>query len=225
MNAVLECECLSKTFGRETLAEKVLEDVSLSLHRGEACVLLGPSGSGKTTLLSILGCLLTPSGGELRIQNQRVDFQSLSQLTALRRHHLGFVFQRPQLLPFLSLEENLRIVGKNAGLPEVDLTDRLDQILDTLGVSHLRHRMPTEASGGQCERVGVARALLHRPSVVLADEPTAALDWPCGEAVMRLLTQQARRENALLFVVTHDQRLVPMFDRVFSMVVGRIEEQ
>jgi putative ABC transport system ATP-binding protein len=225
MPAVLECEGVAKTYGKGPLAEEVLKDVSVSLNRGEACVLLGPSGSGKTTLLSILGCMLSPSRGELRIEGQSVRHSSLSQLTALRRHHIGFVFQHAQLLPFLTVEENLRIVGRNAGLARPRLESRMEQILEDLEIAPLRNKRPGEASGGQRQRVAIARAALHNPSIILADEPTAALDWQHGEAVVRLLTRQARRENALLVTVTHDTRLVAMFDRVLFMDSGRVREQ
>jgi putative ABC transport system ATP-binding protein len=225
MPAVLECEGVAKTYGKGPLAEEVLKDVSLSLNRGEACVLLGPSGSGKTTLLSILGCMLSPSRGELRIEGRSVKHGSLGQLTALRRHHIGFVFQHAQLLPFLTVEENLRLVGRNAGLARSRLESRMGQILEDLDIVPLRHKRPGEVSGGQRQRVAIARAALHSPSIILADEPTAALDWQHGEAVVRLLTRQARRENALLVTVTHDTRLVGMFDRVLSMDSGKVREQ
>jgi putative ABC transport system ATP-binding protein len=225
MPAVLECEGVAKTYGEGPLAEEVLKDVSLSLQRGEACALLGPSGSGKTTLLSILGCMLSPSRGELRIEGRPVEHSSLGQLTALRRHHIGFVFQHAQLLPFLTVEENLRIVGRNAGVTRSRLESRMGQILEDLDIVPLRNKRPSDVSGGQRQRVAIARAVLHSPSVILADEPTAALDWQHGEAVVRLLTREARKENALLVTVTHDTRLVGMFDRVLSMDSGRVREQ
>jgi ABC-type lipoprotein export system ATPase subunit len=225
MVPVLECNGVTKTYGAGPLAEEVLKDVCLSLSRGEACALLGPSGSGKTTLLSILGCMLSPTAGELRILGQLVRHDSLGHLTALRRHHIGFVFQHARLLPFLSVEENLRIIGSNAGLDGVTLEHRMGQLLEGLGIAPLRGRRPSEASGGQCQRVAIARALLHHPSIILADEPTAALDWQYGEAVMRLLIQHAKQENALLVTVTHDVRLVNLFDRVISMDSGRVCER
>jgi putative ABC transport system ATP-binding protein len=224
MPAVLECEGVAKTYGKGPLAEEVLKDVSLSLNRGEACALVGPSGSGKTTLLSILGCMLSPSRGELRVEGQSVKHSSLDQLTTLRRHHIGFVFQHAQLLPFLTVEENLRIVGRNAGLARSRLESRMGQILEDLDIVPLRNKRPSDVSGGQRQRVAIARAALHCPSIILADEPTAALDWQHGEAVVRLLTRQARRENALLVTVTHDTRLVGMFDRLLSMDSGRVRE-
>ena len=224
MTAVLQCDGLSKAYGEGALKLQVLKEISLSLHRGDAVVVLGPSGSGKTTLLSILGCLLTPTTGELRIHNQVVRHQSPGQLSVLRRTYLGFVFQHAQLLPFLNMEENLLVVARNAGLGRKEALRRLEELLDELDVGALRKRMPDQVSGGQRQRVALARALMNRPSIILADEPTASLDWHHGQAVMQLLVQQAKVEGALLLTVTHDTRLVEMFDRILTIDSGSIRE-
>jgi putative ABC transport system ATP-binding protein len=224
MAALIQCHRLSKVYGQGPLAEKALQETSLALHRGETCVLLGPSGSGKTTLLSILGCLLAPSSGTLRIEDQQVDHGRPGALSTLRRGRIGFVFQQSQLLSFLTLEENIQIVGENAGLRTADLACRLDDLLERLEIAGLRKRKPDQVSGGQRQRAAIARALIHRPAVILADEPTAALDGRNGEAVIALLTEQAKRENALLVTVTHDVRLVKRFDRVFQMDSGSVCE-
>jgi putative ABC transport system ATP-binding protein len=224
MTAVLECQELSKVYGTGQLTESVLQNVSFALEAGEACALIGPSGSGKTTLLSILGCLLTPTSGLLMIRGRLVDHCSARTLGALRRTHLGFVFQHAQLLPFLSMEENLRVVGKNAGLVRGDLDLRVAELAGRLDIDRLLDKRPDAASGGQRQRVAIARALIHRPSIILADEPTAALDWQSGETVVRLLTQQARTDNAVLLTVTHDRRLLSFFDRVFGIEDGKVVE-
>jgi putative ABC transport system ATP-binding protein len=187
-------------------------------------VLLGPSGSGKTTLLSILGCLLPPSAGELWLRGQRVRHEA-GVLAELRRRHLGFVFQHAQLLPFLTLEENVRLPGRNAGLREAEVSGRVKELVRRLDVAGLGQKLPAQASGGQRQRIAIARALVHRPAVILADEPTAALDWQHGEQVVRLLTEQARRDGAALLTVTHDTRLVPLFERVFVLDAGRLSER
>jgi ABC-type lipoprotein export system ATPase subunit len=225
MEVVLECHEVSKEYGSDTLAERVLADVSLSLNRGQACVLLGPSGSGKTTLLSILGCLLTPTSGELRIDNLTVNLRSGKMLGELRRTRLGFVFQHAQLLPFLSMEDNLRVVGRNSGVGEADLKSRITDLAGRLGISGLLGKKPEHASGGERQRVAIARAMIHRPPILLADEPTAALDWANGEVVIRMLTEQAKFEKALLLTVTHDTRLLKFFDRVFQLEHGRLVER
>ncbi len=224
MSTVLECRKLAKHYGEGDLAEPVLREVTLHVQRGEACVLIGPSGSGKTTLLSILGCLLTPSGGELHIAGERVNFGSLRALGELRRTRLGFVFQHAQLLPFLSVEENLRVVGRNAGLERVALNGRINMLMQRLGLEAMRGKKPDKLSGGQRQRVAIARAMLHEPSILLADEPTAALDWHNGENVVDMLIAQAREARAALIVVTHDTRLLPKFDRVLSIADGCVKE-
>jgi putative ABC transport system ATP-binding protein len=225
MAAILDCNDVRKTYGRGPLAQAVLHGVSLRLGPGEACVLLGPSGSGKTTLLSILGCLLSPSAGELRIHGQAVDHACAGRQSWIRRRQIGFVFQQAQLLPFLTVAQNVAVVGRNSGLGRAETASRVEELLARLDIEHLRARRPDQVSGGQRQRAAIARALVHRPSIVLADEPTAALDGPTGEAVVRLLIEQARAEGALLIAVTHDTRLVKRFDRVFHMDSGRVLEQ
>jgi putative ABC transport system ATP-binding protein len=212
-------------YGTGAFAEPVLKDVTLSLDRGQACALLGPSGSGKTTLLSILGCLLTPTAGELRVAGVVVDHRSGRMLAQIRRTRIGFVFQQAQLLPFLSMAGNLRVAGRNAGVREADLLARIGDLAGRLGIAPLLEKKPDRASGGQRQRVAVARALIHRPPIVLADEPTAALDWANGESVVRLLTEQAKLEGSLLLAVTHDTRLLGFFDRVFQIEDGRVVER
>jgi putative ABC transport system ATP-binding protein len=225
MDARVQCDGITMTYGRGALAETVLRDVTLRLHAGEACVVLGPSGSGKTSLLSILGCLLSPTSGELWIEGRPVGSRAGVPLAELRRREIGFIFQHAQLLPFLTMEENLRVVGRNAGLGGPALRDRIEALMHNLGIQDLRDKKPAQASGGQRQRVAIARALLHRPPILLADEPTAALDWHNGEHAIRLLVEQAKRENALLVAVTHDTRLVPWFDRVFMIDSGSVVEQ
>jgi putative ABC transport system ATP-binding protein len=207
------------------MLEPVLKPVDLEFFQGQASVLIGPSGSGKTTLLSILGCLLAPSEGQLLIENGSVNFSDKSSLTEVRRQKLGFIFQHAQLLPFLTIEENLALIGLNAGMHKDDVKQRLENLLGRLELLPMRLKYPSQLSGGQRQRVAIARALLHRPSIVLADEPTAALDWNTGKTVVELLLEQARREQAVLVVVTHDTRMLPLFDRILSIADGILTEQ
>lgn len=222
MTTALECRKIRKVYGEGELAQQVLTGVSMRLQRGECAALIGPSGSGKTTLLSILGCLLSPSEGAVSINDREVYPESELPLTEMRRQHLGFVFQHAQLLPFLSAEENLAIVGQNAGLDRTMATERIDRLFQRLGIASHGQKKPGALSGGQRQRVAIARALLHRPAVVLADEPTAALDWENGEAAVDLLIEEAKNEEAALLVVTHDTRLTQKFDRVFSIENGKL---
>lgn len=225
MRDVLQCERLTKSYGDGEIAERVLEEVSLSFHAGEACLLLGPSGSGKTTLLSIFGCLLTPSSGTVRMSGQPVDFSSPRALEELRRKQIGFVFQHAQMLPFLTVEENLAVVGRNAGMEQEEVGARITTLFDRLGLNAVRRKEPGQVSGGQRQRVAIARALLHQPPIVLADEPTAALDWHNGQTVVELLVEQSRKAGAMLIVVTHDIRLLPHFDRVMGIESGQVLEK
>lgn len=225
LKRIMTCRGICKSYGSGEIIEQVLKRVDLEFLQGQASVLIGPSGSGKTTLLSILGCLLAPSEGELSIAGQRVNFFDKSSLTEVRRQKLGFIFQHAQLLPFLTIEENLTIVGRNAGMEDSDIKQRLDNLLGRLELIAMRYKYPPQLSGGQRQRVAIARALLHRPSIVLADEPTAALDWNTGKTVVELLLEQARLEQAVLVVVTHDTRMLPLFDRILSIADGILSEQ
>jgi ABC-type lipoprotein export system ATPase subunit len=224
MIPVLTCDNVSHTFGFREAAEAVLRDVSLSFFPRETCVLMGPSGSGKTTLLSILGCLLAPSAGRLWLAGEPVAFDAPARLARLRRERLGFVFQQAQLLPFLTVAENLETAGRNAGLSSKVLIRRVDELLQRLDISRTRHKRPDQMSGGQRQRAAIARALLHCPPIILADEPTAALDWHHGEAAVRLLVEQAQAECSFLLVVTHDARLLPLFGRHLSIADGFVRE-
>jgi putative ABC transport system ATP-binding protein len=154
-----------------------------------------------------------------------VDHRSADRLGKLRREKIGFVFQQGKLLPFLSVAENLGIVGCNAGLTSRQVAQRSAELLLRLGLAALRSRLPHELSGGQRQRVAIARALLHRPAILLADEPTAALDWQQGEAAVRLLVEQARSEGTLLLTVTHDPRLLPFFGRRLTLCEGQLQEE
>ncbi|HEY7422855.1 MAG TPA: ABC transporter ATP-binding protein, partial [Gemmataceae bacterium] len=180
---------------------------------------------GKTTLLSILGCMLKPSAGALKVCGESVDWRSPRRLTHFRRVRLGFVFQQARLLPFLTVAENLEVVGRNAGLSAQRLADRIDELLERLGIASMRHKKPGHLSGGQRQRVAIARAVLHRPAILLADEPTAALDWQHGEEAVRLLVEQAQTEGAMLLTVTHDSRLLPLFRRILRIEDGQLFEE
>jgi putative ABC transport system ATP-binding protein len=211
-------------FGQGKLAEEVLRSMSVAFQRGETCVLMGPSGSGKTALLSILGCLLSPTSGQVRLEGQVVNHGSPTALARLRRDKIGFVFQHAQRLPFLTVAENLEIVGRNAGLSVREVGWRTDDLLARLGIEALRARQPHELSGGQRRRVAFACALLNRPPIVLADEPTATLDWQQGETAVRLLVEQAEAAGAMVLAVTHYARLLPFFQRHLRLTEGRLEE-
>jgi len=223
--SVLKCNKLSKSFGSGRTQQVVLQDVTLSFDRGERCVLLGPSGSGKTTLLSILGCLLAPSTGSVEILDRQVDFARPGDLVEIRRTRIGFIFQHAQLLPFATIEENLSIVADNLGLGRQEQRRRVSRLLEEVGLTSIRRRKPAETSGGERQRIAVARALLNSPPILLADEPTASLDWSNGERIMELLVEMSTRHQALLLIVTHEPRIMPFVDRCLHVDLGKVFEQ
>lgn len=221
---VLECHGLSRLFGGGRAAYVALQDVTLSFSRGECCALVGPSGSGKTTLLAILGCLLAPTHGKVLLDRRAIDYSRQAHLCRIRRHRIGYVFQHARLLPFLTARENLNVFGRNAGIAPRSLRDRIETLLADLGLAQHRDRWPEELSGGERQRLAVARALLHDPEILLADEPTGALDAQNGQNTMRLLIDQARRRNMAFITVTHDTRVISLFDRIIRIDSGRISE-
>jgi putative ABC transport system ATP-binding protein len=225
MATILECISIRHRFGHPNCTEEVLSDINLSFRAGETCVLMGPSGSGKTTLLSILGCMLTPTSGRLLLGGREVDYRFPRLFPGIRRQQISFVFQHSQLLPFLTVQENLEIVGRNAGMRGFTIRGRIDYLLHRLGISPFRHKKPHALSGGQRQRAAIARAALHRPPILLADEPTAALDWHYGQEAVRLLIEQAQLDDSFLLMVTHDTRLVPYFQQELMISEGRIEHK
>jgi putative ABC transport system ATP-binding protein len=208
--------------GGETL--HVLQGAALNVAAGESVVLMGPSGSGKTTLLSILGCMLRPDRGQVCIQGAAIDFRSGRKLASARRRSIGFIFQQHRLLPFLTLEKNLHLAGLNAGFSSKEVRERTLKLAETLGIGRQLRSRPATASGGECQRAAIARALITHPPVLLADEPTAALDWENGRVAAELLIQQSKEHGAALIAVTHDPRLLPYFDRALRIEKGRVIE-
>jgi putative ABC transport system ATP-binding protein len=221
----IEAENVCKSFGNGQRQSVILRGVSLTADRGETLFLVGPSGSGKTTLLSILGCILTPDDGRVRVMGEDVGRMRPSQLTAFRRKHLGFIFQSFNLFPTLSALDNIRLTLCMRGLPLKAATDQAADLLNRLGIYHRSHLRPGKLSTGECQRVAVARALADDPTVLFADEPTASLDAENGQAVMALLRNLARERGVTLVVVTHDSRIYPFADRILTLEDGRLTDE
>jgi putative ABC transport system ATP-binding protein len=196
--------------------------VSLTLNPGELTLLMGPSGSGKTTLLSILGCILTPSEGSLKIAGHATQGLSPEQLAEIRRRNVGFIFQSYNLFPTLTAEENVRLALDVRGLRGSDAVVAAQRALQQVGLAHKLRSYPANLSGGEQQRVAVARALAGAPSVILADEPTAALDSENGQAVMELLSEIAHDKSRAVLAVTHDPRTMPYADRILRIEDGLI---
>jgi putative ABC transport system ATP-binding protein len=216
---------VSKHFGEGETRVDALRDVSLAVHPGQVVALLGPSGSGKTTLLNVIGCILEPSSGWASLDGEVVyDRRWLrSDLRRLRLEKVGFIFQFHNLLPFLNSTDNVALVLNLAGFDTAEAKRRAIKLLDYLEVGHRKDAMPANLSGGEAQRVAIARALANRPRIILADEPTAALDSQRAGIVMDLLRKVAVEQQAAILAVTHDEKIFDRFDRIFHLRDGRVE--
>jgi putative ABC transport system ATP-binding protein len=217
---ILEALEVSKSYERSA----VLDRVSIALAAGEVVVLEGPSGSGKTTLLSILGCMLSPTSGRVAIAGSPVDYRDARRLPELRRRRIGFVFQQFNLFPALTALENVLYALELKGARGAAARLEAERLVDAVGLHERAHFLPRDLSGGQKQRVAIARALAGRPDVILADEPTASLDVGSGAPVLDLLRGAAREGGRSVLVVTHDQRVRRIADRVVLLRDGRVAE-
>jgi putative ABC transport system ATP-binding protein len=214
---------ISKTRGRGPHAVKVLHEVSLSIDVGEFVLLEGPSGSGKTTLLAVGGGILTPESGKVYLGGHQLHASSRALDRLRRAKAVGFVFQRSNLLPRLSVRENVLLMGQIAGQRSEDVVRETDDLLRRLALWPLRDRYPHELSCGEEQRVAVARALVHRPAIVLADEPTGNLDSRAGLAVAECLAEAAKLRNSAVVVATHDVRIASFASRRIKIDDGKIK--
>jgi putative ABC transport system ATP-binding protein len=219
---VLEAHDVVKELGHGAGKVMALRGVSLTLVPGELTLLMGPSGSGKTTLLSILGCILAPTAGSIRIDGLDTEGRTPEELADLRRRHIGFIFQSYNLFPTLTALENVRIALDVRGEKGYAAAARAEEVLRDVGLGHRLMNFPGHLSGGEQQRVAVARAIAGAPSIVLADEPTAALDGENGHAVMALLARIAKEQQRSVLAVTHDPRTLGYADRVVRIEDGRI---
>ncbi|MBY0562120.1 ABC transporter ATP-binding protein [Hyphomicrobium sp.] len=219
---IVEAEGIVKVLGTAPNEIKVLKGIDLELQTGELTLMMGPSGSGKTTLLSILGCILSPTQGQLTIAGLKTQNMSKEQLANLRRKHVGFVFQSYNLVPTLTAVENVMLALDLRDINGPGAYDQAAEALESVGLGHRINAMPSKMSGGEKQRVSIARALAGSPSVILADEPTAALDAKNGMAVMELLAQVAQDTRRAVLAVTHDHRTLQFADRIITIDDGRI---
>jgi putative ABC transport system ATP-binding protein len=219
---MIEATEIVKTLGEGAGRVEALKSVSLSLAGGELTLLMGPSGSGKTTLLSVLGCMLSPTSGTVQIRGRSTSGLDSEALAELRRDNVGFVFQSYHLFPTLTAAENVRLALDVRGERSPRARAKAEKALATVGLSHKAKAFPRELSGGEQQRVAIARAIVGDASVILADEPTAALDSENGHAVMTVLAEIAKDAARALFIVTHDPRIMPFADRILRIEDGRI---
>lgn len=223
MNVVLRGRGLRKVYEQGEAAMVALEHVDVDIRRGELTLLMGPSGSGKTTLVSILGAILRPTAGRVEIGGQAIDELGDTALSAFRLKHVGFVFQGFNLFPTLTAVQNVELAFDLRGVRRADARRQAIALLEDVGLGAKLHAHPAELSGGQKQRVAIARALAGDPTILLADEPTAALDSTSGHAVMQLMQRLASEHDRAVVIVTHDSRMEAYADRVIHMSDGRIE--
>jgi putative ABC transport system ATP-binding protein len=222
---ILEARNIVKELGEGEGKVLALKGVNLTLFPGEFTLLMGPSGSGKTTLLSILGCILAPTSGTIRVAGERATNCSAEELADLRRRHFGFIFQAFNLFPTLTALDNVEIALDVRGFPAAGRREKAEAALHEVGLSHRLTSYPGTLSGGEKQRVAIARAIASSPPVLLADEPTSALDTENGHAIMALLSRLAKDRNRSVLAVTHDPRTIPYADRVIEIEDGRIAGQ
>jgi len=219
---VIRAQGLSKVYGAGTTELRALSDVDLEIRSGQLTLLMGPSGSGKTTLLSILGCILRASSGNLELLGEDVTALPENALPRLRRELIGFVFQGFNLFPALTAAENVALALDLRGIRGKDASRRAGELLVEVGLKDRMHAFPADLSGGQKQRVAIARALAGDPPILLADEPTAALDSTSGRTVIELLLRLAHQHARAVVMVTHDPRVLSYGDRILHLEDGRL---
>jgi putative ABC transport system ATP-binding protein len=218
----VEAERVSKIYREGSTDVVAVREACFTAQRGEMVAIMGPSGSGKTTLLSMLGCILRPTSGSIAICGRRVDGLDERELPGIRRRFIGFIFQSFNLFAALTAAENVQILLELKGLDPTAGRQRALQLLDTVGLAERAHALPRDLSGGEKQRVSIARAVAGDPPLILADEPTANLDWKNGEQVIKLLRDIATSGGRTVIIVTHDHRVEPFIDRSVSLVDGEL---
>ncbi len=220
--SILEAEGLTKIYKEGRFEVPAVQDVTLDAQPGEVLAILGPSGSGKTTLLSMLGCMLRPTSGAVIIHGERVSDLDERRLPSVRRRYVGFIFQSFNLFSALTALENVEVVLQLKGHARRARRAEAQTLLEAVGLQDRASFLPRDLSGGQRQRVSIARALAGDPLLILADEPTANLDWKSGEAVIKLLHGITRSEGRTVIIVTHDHRIMPYIDRSVRIEDGRL---
>lgn len=213
----LEVKNLNKGFGDKINRIEVLKNLSLNVEKGEFCVLLGPSGSGKSTLLNILGGIDYPDGGEVKINGEKMNSLNSKKLTMFRRNHLGYVFQMYNLIPDLTVRENIEV---GAYLSKKPLN--LDELIETLGLKEHQDKLPSQLSGGQQQRTSIGRAIIKNPDILLCDEPTGALDYNTSKEILKLIEKVNQKYGSTVIMVTHNDAIKYMADRVVRLRDGQI---
>jgi putative ABC transport system ATP-binding protein len=223
----IEIKNLRKVYGHGDTAVVALKNVNMRVAPGEVVGLVGPSGSGKSTLLKCLGAIIEPTSGQMTLGTEVIydNGWKTPDLRALRRDRIGFVFQAPYLIPFLDVTDNVALLPMLAGMPNAQARQRARELLESLDVAHRAKAEPSQLSGGEQQRVSIARALANRPPVILADEPTAPLDSERAMSVVRILNTMAQQAQTAIIVVTHDEKIIPTFKRIYHIRDGQTVEE
>ena len=222
MTHALELHNVSKHYGEGDARVDALSEATFTVDRGELVALVGPSGSGKSTLLSIAGALLTPNQGRLLLEGEDITARPGPERVRLRLHKIGFIFQGSNLISYLTGREQLQFIANLLDLPAADAEERAARLLDDLDMTERADHYPEGLSGGQRQRIAIARALMNDPALILADEPTASLDSHRGRAVVELLAREVHERDKAAVLVTHDERLLDLVDRVVHIEDGRL---
>lgn len=220
----LQVKDIKKSFGKGSSETKVLKGINFEVNEGEFVILNGASGSGKTTLLTILGGLLSQSGGEILYNGEHL-YDSDKKASELRLNEIGFIFQSSHLVPYLKVKDQLTTIGKEAGMSKKEATDRAEKLLTQIGLAEQLNVFPHTLSGGQKQRVAIMRSLMNHPKIILADEPTASLDAERATEVIDMIKNQIQSKNMIGIMITHDKRLFDYADRVIELDDGVIVDQ
>ncbi|MBT2614231.1 MULTISPECIES: ABC transporter ATP-binding protein [unclassified Bacillus (in: firmicutes)] len=215
-------ENVSKIYGEGDNRVMALDDISLNVRAGEFVAIVGPSGSGKSTFLSIAGALLSPSKGRLLLNGEDITTLSPKELTRVRLEKIGFVFQSSNLVPYLSVRDQLLLLSELIGKRDKTTVKKADDLLSHLGLGHRADHLPEALSGGERQRVAIARSLMNDPEIILADEPTASLDSKRGRDVVEMLAHEVKSRNKAAIMVTHDERMLDLCDRVVNITDGKV---
>ncbi|TDL86527.1 ABC transporter ATP-binding protein [Vibrio vulnificus] len=215
-------ENVSKMYGEGDNKVIALDNISLNVRAGEFVAIVGPSGSGKSTFLSIAGALLSPSEGRLLLNDEDITTLTPKELTRVRLEKIGFVFQSSNLVPYLTVRDQLLLLSELIGKRDKKTVKKADELLSHLGLGHRADHLPEALSGGERQRVAIARSLMNDPEIILADEPTASLDSKRGRDVVEMLAHEVKSRNKAAIMVTHDERMLDLCDRVVNITDGKV---
>ncbi len=219
---ILNMQNVTKSFQDGMNNRVILSNLNLTVDEGEFLAVVGPSGTGKSTFLSIAGGLLSPDSGSVMIHDKNISSESQKHLTEIRRQEIGFIFQSHQLLPFLTVREQLEIIGK---MNNRSASKEIDELIEDLGLTECQKRFSGQLSGGEKQRTAIARAFMNHPSLILADEPTASLDAARGYQVVEMICKEVKKYQKAGIIVTHDERVLNLVDKIYDLKAGQLVER